>query len=166
MLIDEALELAFLGKRRTVRLERITASELPAVNVDPVQIQQVVLNLARNGLEAAQHVEHPALVVRTWREGDVACFSVADNGPGIPQEQMQTLFQAFRTESGNGMGIGLTISRTITQNHMGELVVDPGGGGRGACFIVKLPIALSSDTQSRDSAAAVPMAAAASAEKS
>ncbi len=165
-LIDEALELAFLGRRRSVRLERIEALDLPQVNVDPVQIQQVVLNLARNAMEASQGAEKPTIIIRTWREGDVACFSVADNGPGIAPEQMQVLFQAFRTESGNGMGIGLTISRAITQNHMGEMVVDPGGGGRGACFIVKLPIAVAADPLSRDSAAAVPLAAAASADMS
>ena len=165
-LIDEALELAFLGRRRSVRLERIEALDLPQVNVDPVQIQQVVLNLARNAMEASHGAENPTLIVRTWREGDVACFSVADNGPGIAPEQMQVLFQAFRTESGNGMGIGLTISRAITQNHMGEMVVDPGGGGRGACFIVKLPIAVAADPLSRDSAAAMPLAAAASADMS
>lgn len=164
--IDEALELALLGRRKSVRLERIHAVDLPQVNVDPVQIQQVVLNLARNGIEAALHAEKPTLIVRTWREAETVCFSVADNGPGIPPEQMQVLFQAFRTESGNGMGIGLTISRTITQNHMGEMVVDPGGGGRGACFIVKFPIAYAVETNSRDSVGAMPMAAAASAEKS
>ena len=165
LVIDEALELAMLGRRRSVHLERIGPEILPVVLIDPVQIQQVVLNLARNGIEACEAADRPTLTVRTWFETDVACFSVGDNGPGIPAEQMQVLFNAFRSETGTGMGIGLTISRAIIQNHLGELQVDPGGEGRGARFTVRLPIAAAERAALRDSAAAMPMAAAAEADK-
>lgn len=163
--VDEALELAMLGRRRHVHLDRRGPENLPVVMVDPVQIQQVVLNLARNAIEACQHEDRPTLTLRTWFDADAVCFSVGDNGPGIAPEQMRTLFNAFRSETGNGMGIGLTISRAIIQNHLGELLVDPGGGGEGARFTVRLPIAAAEKAANRDSAAAMPMAAAAEADK-
>lgn len=163
--VDEALELAMLGRRRTVHLERHGPEILPVVLIDPVQIQQVVLNLARNALEACEGQERPLLTVKTWFDSDSVCFSVGDNGPGIPAEQMRSLFSAFRSETGTGMGIGLTISRAIAQNHLGELQVDPGGNGHGARFTVRLPIAAEEKAAFRDSIAAMPMAAAAEADK-
>lgn len=163
--VDEALELAMLGRRRHVHLERHGPESLPVVLVDPVQIQQVVLNLARNAIEACEEDVRPTLTIRTWFEAEMVCFSVGDNGPGIPPQQMQTLFNAFRSETGTGMGIGLTISRAIVQNHLGELQVDPGGEGQGARFTVRLPIAAAEKAANRDSAAAMPMAAAAEASK-
>jgi two-component system sensor kinase FixL len=163
--IDEALELAFLGRRRTVGLHRV-AEDMPLVSIDPVQIQQVVLNLVRNAIEACRNHERPLVEVHTRREGEMALLSVHDNGPGIAPERMRSLFQAFQSESGRGMGIGLSISRAIAQSHMGELLVDPGGDGSGAVFTLRLPIALKAANESRDSVAAMPFAAAANAEKS
>lgn len=163
--VDEALELAMLGRRRHVHLERHGPGNLPEVLVDPVQIQQVVLNLARNAIEACHNEDRPTLTVRTWFDADAVCFSVGDNGHGISPEQMRVLFNAFRSETGTGMGIGLTISRAIIQNHLGELLVEPGGEGQGAKFTVRLPIAAAEKAANRDSAAAMPMAAAAEADK-
>jgi two-component system sensor kinase FixL len=163
--VDEALELAMLGRRRSIILERYGPEVLPVVFVDPVQVQQVVLNLARNAVEACQDADRPTLTIKTWFESDSVCFSVGDNGPGIAPEQMRTLFSAFRSENGTGMGIGLTISRAIVQNHKGELLVDPGGNGHGARFSVRLPIAAEERVANRDSAAAMPMAAAAEPDK-
>lgn len=163
--VDEALELAMLGRRRSIILERYGPEVLPVVFVDPVQVQQVVLNLARNAVEACQDTDRPTLTIKTWFESDSVCFSVGDNGPGIAPEQMRTLFSAFRSENGTGMGIGLTISRAIVQNHKGELLVDPGGNGHGARFTVRLPIAAEERVANRDSAAAMPMAAAAEPDK-
>jgi two-component system sensor kinase FixL len=163
--VDEALELAMLGRRRSIILERYGPEVLPVVFVDPVQVQQVVLNLARNAVEACQDADRPTLTIKTWFESDSVCFSVGDNGPGIAPEQMRTLFSAFSSENGTGMGIGLTISRAIVQNHKGELLVDPGGNGHGARFTVRLPIAAEERVANRDSAAAMPMAAAAEPDK-
>ncbi|MCX7323773.1 MAG: PAS domain S-box protein [Hyphomicrobiales bacterium] len=164
--VDEALELAMLGRQRSVYLRRFGQMQLPGVLIDTVQIQQIVLNLTRNAIEACQREADPTVTVTTWAEGDIVCLSVADNGPGIPAERMRTLFNAFRSEAGTGMGIGLTISRAIAQNHMGELLVDPGGDGKGACFTVRLPAAVDTAAENRDSIAAMPMAAAAEADKS
>jgi two-component system sensor kinase FixL len=166
VVVDEALELAMLGHHRSVYLRRFGPTTLPGVLIDTVQIQQIVLNLTRNAIEACQCEADPTVTVTTWAEGDIVCLSVADSGPGIPAGRMGTLFNAFRSEAGNGMGIGLTISRAIAQNHMGELLVDPGGDGKGACFTVRLPAAADTAAQNRDSVAAMPMAAAAEADKS
>ncbi len=167
LVVDEALELAMLGRHRSVHLDRNGPENLPDVLVDPVQIQQIVLNLTRNAIEACEGEDRPSVTVKTWFEPGMVCFSVGDNGPGIPPERMRTLFSAFRSESGagTGMGIGLTISRAITQNHLGELLVDAGGKGHGARFTVRLPVAADVIAANRDSAAAVPMAAAAGADK-
>jgi two-component system sensor kinase FixL len=158
MVLDEALELAMMGHKRVVQLVRISAEDLPAVTVDPVQIQQIILNLVRNAIEAARDVETPKVVVSTWRDDNAAYFSVEDNGPGISGDQMKSLFQPFKSESGKGMGIGLSISRTIAQNHMGDLTVDRGVRAPGARFTVRLPV-LIGDSDVRDSAQAVPLAA-------
>lgn len=163
--VDEALELAMLGRQRSIHLRRHGSTQMPSVLIDTVQIQQIVLNLTRNAIEACQRQDRPTVTVTTWSEGEIVCFSVADNGPGIPADRMRSLFSAFRSEAGTGMGIGLTISRAIAQNHLGELLVDPGGDGRGACFTVRLPAAGDLAAQNRDSAAAIPMAAAAEADK-
>ena len=66
-------------------------------------------------------------------------LSVEDNGPGITPDKLDDLFQAFKSGR-SGMGIGLAISRTIAQSHGGDLLVDPGGDGRGARFVVRLPL--------------------------
>jgi two-component system, LuxR family, sensor kinase FixL len=165
--IDEALELALLGRRRSIALRRVGTELSAKVMADPVQIQQIVLNLVRNAIEAMAGAPHPVLTVTSWSEDEQVCFSVADNGPGVPRERTAELFRAFQPGGGGrGMGIGLSISRAIAQNHKGELVLDAGGDGRGACFTVRLPAALSTENRQRDSASAMPMLAAASAEKS
>jgi signal transduction histidine kinase len=66
-------------------------------------------------------------------------FRVADNGPGISASMVGRLFKAFETSKPQGMGLGLAISRMIAQNHNGDLALEPGGIGSGACFGLKLP---------------------------
>jgi two-component system, LuxR family, sensor kinase FixL len=112
---------------------------LPPLQVDPVQIQQIVVNLVRNAFEAVRGREGGEIVVSTSLDDRHLLLSVEDNGPGIPPEMIDSLFQAFKTGKRSGMGLGLAISRTIAQSHGGELLVDPGGSGRGARFAVRLP---------------------------
>jgi two-component system sensor kinase FixL len=138
--VDEAAELTLLGLRSAVRVERRYAQGLPPAVVDPVQIQQVVVNLIRNAFEAVRPVNRPAVVIETGRSGSMLFVAVDDNGPGIPADVVPTLFKAFSTSKRTGMGLGLSISRTIAQNHAGDLLLDPGGGGRGARFTLLLPI--------------------------
>lgn len=139
-LVDDALDLTMLGHKRGTRLIRQFSADLPAPAIDAVQIQQIVVNLVRNALEATKEIADPVVTVRTsTRDGKLA-LDVEDNGPGIPADAMANLFKAFSTSKRTGLGLGLAISRTIAQNHGGDLTVDPGGGGRGACFSLLLPI--------------------------
>lgn len=140
-LVDEAIDLTLLGQAHRVRITRESSGKLPDVSVDPVQVQQIVVNLVRNGIEAAAQTAQPALRVSTrLLDGNVR-IEVQDNGAGIAPEALPKLFEAFASSKRRGMGLGLAISRTIAQNHGGDLLVDPGGNGKGACFALVLPVA-------------------------
>jgi len=113
-----------------------------AVDVDLVQIEQVLLNLVQNALDALQEVPLSArhLTVCTRVIGDQAEVVVRDSGPGIEPERMQSLFEPFFTTKASGMGMGLPISQTIIKNHGGSIRAEsiPRGG---AVFFVRLPVA-------------------------
>ncbi len=112
------------------------------VNVDLVQIEQVLLNLVRNALDALS--ECPAgtrqLRIETRRLESVAEVRICDNGAGIAPERMPHLFDPFFTTKETGMGMGLPISQTILNNHEGEIWAESVGGA-GATFFVQLPLA-------------------------
>jgi two-component system sensor kinase FixL len=138
-LVDEAVDLTVLGRREPVRLIKRFSSGLPLVAVDPVQIQQIIVNLVRNALEAAAASARPTVTIRTERRSREICISIADNGPGISAEDQLKLFKVFESRKRNGLGLGLAISKTIAQNHGGDVSVDPGGVGRGAQFTLHIP---------------------------
>ncbi len=140
-LVDEAIDLTLLGQTHRVRIVREAGGALPQVSVDTVQVQQIIVNLVRNGIEAAAQAAAPALRVSTRLSGGNVRIEVQDNGPGIAPEALPKLFEAFASSKRRGMGLGLAISRTIAQNHGGDLLVDPGGNGKGACFALLLPVA-------------------------
>lgn len=139
--VDEAVELTLVGLRSRVAVERHYAAKLPKAFVEPVQVQQIVVNLLRNAAEVLKDREDGLVIVKTGHHGGFVTITVEDNGPGIPPAAMPHLFKAFATTKTTGMGLGLSISRSIAQNHSGDLVVDPGGHGRGARFTVQLPVA-------------------------
>lgn len=138
-LIEEAVELTLLGYRQRTRVVRHLRTPLPAVRVDAVQIQQIVVNLMRNALEAASGSGQERIWIETQAKDGTIRFSVRDSGPGVPPDAVQNLFRAFASTKRTGLGLGLAISRAIAQNHGGDLTVDPGGNGRGACFSLVLP---------------------------
>jgi two-component system, LuxR family, sensor kinase FixL len=109
----------------------------PAVDlvlVDKVQIQQVLLNLLRNAVEAMEASQKRELVVSTAAdEDDMIAIIVADTGSGIAPEVASQLFQPFVTSKRHGMGVGLSISRTIVEAHGGQVTAEPNPGG-GAVF--------------------------------
>ena len=111
------------------------------VDVDLVQIEQVLLNLVRNALDALQKVPPPArrLTVRTRSIDDHAEVVVQDSGPGIEPERMQSLFEPFFTTKESGMGMGLPISRTILENHEGSIRAES-IPREGAVFFIRLPV--------------------------
>lgn len=139
-LVDEAVELTLLGHRAHVRVVREHAAGLPRVLVDAVQLQQVVVNLVRNAIEAVRGTATQEVRIASFVADGALRLSVRDSGPGIPPDAMPTLFKAFASSKRTGLGLGLAISKTIAQNHGGDLTVDPGGDGRGATFILHLPV--------------------------
>ena len=142
-LVEEALALAFVGARqRGVRASLELDQTLPPVLVDHVQIQQVVLNLVRNAVEAMEQVERRELTIgtRAIPQQGVAEVIVADTGPGVAPELAGRLFQPFVTTKATGMGLGLSICREIVEAHHGQLTTAPAPSG-GTVFRVTLPIA-------------------------
>jgi two-component system sensor kinase FixL len=139
-IIDDAVDLTTLGQDRAVIVARDYHPDLPEIEVDPVQIQQVVVNLVRNAYEAVKGRKGGRIDIGTRVDERGVVLTIADNGPGIPADKLDDLFQAFKTGKRSGMGLGLAISRTIAQTHGGDLTVDPGGEGRGASFMVRLPL--------------------------
>jgi two-component system sensor kinase FixL len=138
-LVEEALALGLVGARQLgVRVLLELDHDLPRVLVDPVQIQQVILNLVRNAIEAMETVEHRELKVATRVTGDEIEATVADTGPGIAPELADRLFQPFVTTKKTGMGLGLSICREIIEAHHGHLTATPREGG-GTLFRLTLP---------------------------
>ena len=110
------------------------------VMVDKVQIQQVLINLMRNSIEAMRESDRRDLIVRTVRDGPGhVMIEVADTGPGISDEIAARLFQPFVTSKANGMGIGLSISKRIIESHGGQISVTRNSMG-GATFRFSLPV--------------------------
>ncbi|HEX9904941.1 MAG TPA: PAS domain S-box protein [Propylenella sp.] len=133
-LVEEASALALVGaKQHGVRVRFNLSPQADFVFADKVQIQQVLLNLIRNAIEAMTEAGSPRrdLVVTTRPvDGNIVEVSVADTGPGIAPQIAAQLFQPFITTKRTGMGVGLSISRTILEAHGGQLWVEenPGGG--------------------------------------
>jgi two-component system, LuxR family, sensor kinase FixL len=142
-LVEEALALALVGARqRGVRTSLALDHTLAPILVDHVQIQQVVLNLVLNAVEAMEESERRELAIgtRVILEKGMAEIIVADSGPGIAPELADRLFRPFVTTKPTGMGLGLSICREIVEAHQGRLTMAPAPTG-GAVFRVTLPIA-------------------------
>ena len=126
---------------RNVTLDTDLAQKLPAITGDRVQLQQVLLNLALNGCEAMADYnssERRLLIASQWENGAVR-VSVADRGSGIPEEKMQQVFDRFFTTKKEGMGLGLSVCRTIIDAHRGKIWAT-NDAGCGATFHFSLPI--------------------------
>ena len=118
-----ALSLSEFQRNRVI-LRCELADDLPLVTGDRVQLQQVILNLLRNGSDAMNtvHDRPRELLIRTERdEDDRALLSVKDAGIGFDPQSMDKLFEAFYTTKNDGMGIGLSVSRSIIEQHDGRL---------------------------------------------
>jgi len=139
-LVEEASALALVGaKDRGVRVRFDLAPDANFVLADKVQIQQVLLNLIRNAIEAMDGCERRDLVVATAAlPGNMIEISVADTGSGIAPEIGAQLFQPFVTSKPQGMGVGLSISRTIVEAHGGAIAPRANAGG-GTVFSFTLP---------------------------
>lgn len=128
------------ARNNDVRLLLDLAGVVPPVSADPVQIQQVLLNLIRNAIDALNGMPGAPreIIVRTRVEKDAVEVSVIDRGPGIPQAVADNLFNPFFTTKATGTGLGLAISRSIIRAHLGKMGHRPTAGG-GTTFFFTLP---------------------------
>ncbi|RZJ43255.1 MAG: PAS domain-containing sensor histidine kinase, partial [Brevundimonas sp.] len=141
-LTEGASALALVGaKDRGLRVDLRFARGIGKVVVDKVQVQQVALNLIRNAVDAMAQSDRRELsiAVAPGDEGEVR-ISVSDTGPGVDPAIAERLFQPFFTTKPQGMGVGLSISRTIIEAHGGRIWHEPNTGG-GAVFLFTLPLA-------------------------
>jgi signal transduction histidine kinase len=140
-LISEAAELAHLDPRhRSAELRLDIEDGLPSVLIDKVQIMQVLLNLLRNAFEAMEESTNRRVTVSAARAGGMVEISVADTGPGLAPEVAAKLFQPFVTTKESGMGVGLSICRTLVDSQGGRLWYQEALQG-GAEFRFSLPLA-------------------------
>jgi two-component system, LuxR family, sensor kinase FixL len=130
-LIEEANALALVGaKEQGVRVRHRIDPTCDLIMADKVQIQQVLLNLLRNAMEAMAESAQKDLVIATRPvAGGLVEVSVADSGPGIRSDIAAQLFQPFVTSKPQGMGVGLSISRSIVESHGGQIWTEPNAGG-------------------------------------
>ncbi|MEA2779086.1 MAG: two-component system, LuxR family, sensor kinase FixL [Rhodospirillaceae bacterium] len=133
--VEEASALAVVGaKVDGIRVVFDLARDLPPLSIDRVQIQQVVVNLVRNAVEVLRHADQRILTIRTAAAEDAAqLVSIGDTGPGIAADVAEQLFEPFVTTKKDGMGIGLSISRSIIEAHGGRLWAEP-NRGQGTVF--------------------------------
>ncbi len=129
-IVNEALELAEIElRRRNVRLSHYMAARLPALNVDPILIEQVLINLMKNSAEAIDNAQRPPdkrhvelrVVPRQMDDQQVIEFSVTDTGKGLPPEAIDKVYEAFFSTKAEGMGIGLNLCRSIVESHQGRI---------------------------------------------
>jgi two-component system sensor kinase FixL len=152
-MVSEANALALVGaKEEGVRVVMKLDRKHDLVLTDRVQFQQVLLNLIRNALEAmveAGGARRELVISSRPVEDGFVCVSVADTGPGITPEIAARLFQPFNTSKASGMGVGLSICRTIVESHGGRIWAEPNPGG-GAVFHFTVPGASSDELADDD----------------
>lgn len=137
-LVEEASAMALVGSREQgIRVRFQFDPTADFVLADKIQIQQVMLNLMRNAIEAMVQSERRELIISSKRQGEMVVIKVADTGSGISEDVASHLFQPFITSKTHGLGVGLSISRTIIEAHGGKIAAEPNPGG-GTIFILTL----------------------------
>ncbi|WP_346908949.1 HAMP domain-containing sensor histidine kinase [uncultured Roseibium sp.] len=133
----DLVEMGQGGKRSIISYT--VEPDLPFLPADPVQIRQVLVNLLRNAREAVSDSETQEVHLFVVGTDGFIEFRVRDTGPGVPEEVVPELFRAFSGKKQKGLGLGLAISRSIAQNHGGDLFLDTNAIKPGATFVLKLP---------------------------
>jgi PAS domain S-box-containing protein len=139
--VKEVVALSFSElQRNRVVLQSDLAANLPPISGDRIQIQQVILNLLKNGWDAMVSVEDRprTLLIKTEHDENGVHLSVSDSGVGISPEIEKKLFEAFHTTKSDGMGIGLSVSRSIVERHQGRLWATR-NDGPGTTFLFSIP---------------------------
>ena len=147
-LLTELLPLVATDARHAgteIRLE--IADDLPRCFADPVQIQQVLLNMVRNAIDTMRDgpAQSRELKIRVWAEEDQVMFEVSDFGTGVAESERQHLFEPFFTTKKTGMGMGLSISKSIIAAHAGRIGYRPNSNG-GSVFWFSLPMEADKET--------------------
>ena len=140
-LVEESLSiLRHDFEAREVALIRRLSPRLPRIAADRIQLQQVIVNLVVNAMQAMESFEHSqsCISIETEQDGE-GCLSlvIEDNGPGIAIDDLEKLFDSFFTTKGSGMGLGLSVCRTIVEAHGGR--IEASNTGHGARFVISLP---------------------------
>jgi C4-dicarboxylate-specific signal transduction histidine kinase len=132
--------LSTLAIARKVELTSLIKPNALPILGDRIQLQQVILNLVVNGIDAMKDTpaENRIISIRTLRVDNFAELSVSDLGPGIPEDKLKEIFEPFFTSKADGMGMGLSIARTIVEAHDGQISAKNRDHG-GASFRIKLP---------------------------
>lgn len=142
-LVRDASALAMInGYKRTIHLAHDIPRNLPMVEVDRLQAQQVLFNLLRNAFEAVDAESggrHEILISARATDDGFVQISVEDEGPGIAPAIADSLFESFVTTKGGGMGVGLAICKQIVESYGGRIGVEPSSRLRGAAFRFTLP---------------------------
>ena len=139
-LVGETVELVLAVGRKVELVSVITPDALPILG-DRIQLQQVILNLVANGIDAMKDApsENRIISIRTSRADKFAELSVSDRGLGIPEDKLKEVFEPFFTSKSEGMGMGLSIARTIVEAHNGQIWAANRDNG-GATFRMRLPL--------------------------
>ncbi len=135
-LVGETVEFVLTVGRKVELVSVVAPEALPIVG-DRIQLQQVILNLVANGIDAMK--ESRIITIRTLRVGEFAELSVSDRGSGIPEDKLKEVFEPFFTSKAEGMGMGLSIARTIIEAHNGHIWAKNRDHG-GASFRIRLPL--------------------------
>lgn len=136
-IVNEGTLLAIAGADPRVKVEMDLADALPLAEVDPVQVQQVIVNLLRNALDAVENEETKRITIATRKLGEEAQISVTDTGKGISADLNGRLFEPLVTSKQDRLGLGLTIARRMVRAHHGQMQVEQLTGA--TAFRVTLP---------------------------
>jgi signal transduction histidine kinase len=139
---ETARFLSALAIAKEVELTSMTAALPLPIRGDQIQLQQVIMNLIVNAMDAMSGMPsgERKIKVSTARDGNSACLSVSDVGPGVPVEKLKQVFEPFFTTKAQGMGMGLSIARTIVEAHGGQISAE-NLARRGVAFHIRLPLA-------------------------
>jgi C4-dicarboxylate-specific signal transduction histidine kinase len=164
-IVEDAVELAGIElRRRNVAIHTYVAQRLPQLQVDPILIEQVLMNLLKNAAEAIdnaslptsrRHIELRVVPKHTAEMGGQIEFSVTDMGPGLPDEVLSRMYEAFFSTKADGLGIGLGLCRSIVESHQGRIKAENLYNGSlvvGCRFAFTIPVTITSEHLRADTA--------------